>query len=132
MADKSPKFIDIKTPDKSKPSTTSRPVIVTNRPVLGNDPMVNPDQTGEAKPGVPMARTGKTISPVSEEFAEPEAAKEEPAEAAAPEEDAPKSPEPESTPKVESKPAEAPKPEPKPEEDTDVSDPAPTGRDAAA
>jgi|GEM_PF-1223696 len=69
MADKSPKYIDIKPGGKTKPSDSSRPLVVTNRSVLGNDPMVNPDDgASEGKPAVPMARTAKTINPVSDDM----------------------------------------------------------------
>jgi type IV secretory pathway VirB10-like protein len=135
MADKSPKFIDIKAPEKSKPSTTSRPVIVTNRPVLGNDPMVNPDQTDETKSAVPMTRTGKTISPVSEGLIAPEETKEESADAPAPEKpelETAQTEEPKAAEAKAEEPAEAPKPEPEPEEDAAVESSIPTGRDAAA
>jgi outer membrane biosynthesis protein TonB len=133
MADKSPKFIDIKAPEKSKPSTTSRPVIVTNRPVLGNDPMVNPDQTDETKSAVPMTRTGKTISPVSEDLIATEETKDEPAAAAEkPELETAQTEEPKAAEAKVEEPAEAPKPEPEPEEDAAVESSIPTGRDAAA
>lgn len=67
MAEKSTKIDDVKRPDKVAPEATSRPLLVTNRPTLTNDPMIsspsnedNPD--GQA--GMPMTHTAKTIKPL--------------------------------------------------------------------
>lgn len=42
------KLIDVTEPGKSEPSATSRPIIVTNRPILQQDPMVVSDDTLKA------------------------------------------------------------------------------------
>lgn len=79
MAAKSPKFIDIKGPGQTVPSSTSRPIVVTNRPVLNNDPMMNPgDETDADKPADPAVRTAKTIKPLSAQEVETEHEKPEP------------------------------------------------------
>lgn len=66
MAAKSPKFIDVKGPEHATPSSTSRPIVVSNRSVLGGDPMVNSnDDSDERKTAEPITRTAKTIEPVS-------------------------------------------------------------------
>jgi hypothetical protein len=136
MADKSPKFIDIKSADKATPSSTSRPILVTNRSVLGNDPMVNPaDDASDAKPAGPVTHAEKVIKPVSADLVAPEAE-----DATAPlvgtEPEVPETPE-LSKPATE---AEVPKseaaveaaPEPTIEEDTTDAPAIPTSRDAAA
>jgi hypothetical protein len=146
MAKDSPKYIDIKAPEKTTPSSSSRPLLVTNRSLIG-DPMVNTDDpSAEDKPAesIALARTAKTINPVSADLAEP-ATDETAASAETPAAKELKQTEP--VPEAETKaepelkdetpvPPEAPKPAeptPKDTEDTAVADaPQPTNRDAAA
>lgn len=64
-SDKAPKVMDVARPGKSAPSDTSKPIIVTNRPMLRRDPMMaTPDgiekNVSEEKPA-PVARTAKPI-----------------------------------------------------------------------
>lgn len=61
-----PKVFDVAHPGKGTPSATSRPVIVTNRPIL-QDPMVS--NSGESVPGAPKlspAAVKVTIKPLSD------------------------------------------------------------------
>lgn len=75
MAQKSTKIIDVKSPGKVAPETSSRPIVVTNRPVLASDPMVvagasdgrSPDVAG---PPVVTGRSAKVIRPISAEAAD--------------------------------------------------------------
>ncbi len=60
------KLMDVAAPGKSAPSATSRPVIVTNRPMLRRDPMMAPAPDGLEKAGehntmIPISRVAKTI-----------------------------------------------------------------------
>jgi len=77
------KIDDVKRPDKVAPSSTSRPVIVTNRPTMKNDPMVT-GSGDEAKPEeaaetLPMTHGPKIIAPVSPDLlAGPDESEEEP------------------------------------------------------
>jgi hypothetical protein len=133
MADKAPKFIDIKSADETTPSSTSRPVIVTNRPVLGNDPMMNAGgDTTDTKPAQPMTRSAKTIKPVSADMVAKDK-QEAPAAEAATEPVAADVPEAPAAAESET-PAETPATEPEPaakaEEEPDTAMPA--TRDAAA
>lgn len=63
---KTPRTMDVVQPGKAVPPATSRPVIVTNRPILRQDPMmVSPD--GMEKPEEPVSRpvvsrVGKTLT----------------------------------------------------------------------
>ncbi|MGH7142335.1 MAG: hypothetical protein ACREF5_02600 [Candidatus Saccharimonadales bacterium] len=41
------KVIDVTEPGKSEPSTSSRAIIVTNRPIMKQDPMVMPNETAQ-------------------------------------------------------------------------------------
>ncbi len=63
------KIDDVKRPEKVAPATTSRPILVTNRPVLTNDPMMvadgKPDADGEKANGEVINRTAKTIKPIA-------------------------------------------------------------------
>lgn len=63
-AAKSKKIIDVTDPDAVKPEQASgRPIIVTNRPVLANDPMVKPEETAGELPSAPtLSRHGKTVA----------------------------------------------------------------------
>lgn len=68
-AQKPTKIDDVKRPEKVTPAATSRPIIVTNRSVLPNDPMVVPDSSAdakeaEAKPAEPTVHTAKVIKPL--------------------------------------------------------------------
>ena len=66
MAEK--KIIDVTSPNKVTPSSSGRPIIVTNRSVLSGDPMVVPAaDTGKPTAAEPVARTAKTIKPVNED-----------------------------------------------------------------
>ena len=63
------KIIDISAPDQSSPDPTSRPVVVTNRPVLANDPMMvdGPASSKTVPSTAPVvSRQAKTISPISD------------------------------------------------------------------
>ena len=64
---KATKIDDIKRPDKVTPNPTSRPVIVTNRPTLKNDPMMASDDTKseEGSEAIPMTHSAKTIIPIN-------------------------------------------------------------------
>ncbi len=65
MAAKPNKIDDVKPPEKVKAAPTSRPILVTNRPILPNDPMMVPADDGADKPEVvPITRTAKTIKPI--------------------------------------------------------------------
>lgn len=72
-AKKSPnaKIIDISAPDQTAPDPTSRPVVVTNRPVLASDPMMVEDKASEAESTMLTApvvsRQAKTITPLDAE-----------------------------------------------------------------
>jgi hypothetical protein len=74
MPPKDPNITDVSRPGKTAPSASARPLLVTNRPVLANDPMI----VDGAKPAEPTAvtamthRAGRTIEPVtpSEQSAE--------------------------------------------------------------
>ncbi|HSX30548.1 MAG TPA: hypothetical protein VLE99_01395 [Candidatus Saccharimonadales bacterium] len=60
------KIDDVKRPGKATPSASSRPIVVSNRPVLASDPMmVATDATGSKESALqPMTRTAKTIQPL--------------------------------------------------------------------
>lgn len=71
-------IMDIKSPEKVKPSTTGRPIIVTTHPVLKNDPMVvagpAPGEEAAEQPATAPAlinRTAKTIKPLDPELQAP-------------------------------------------------------------
>lgn len=89
------KVMDVTHPSNVQPSTTSRPVIVTNRPMIPEDPMINKaalsaidiekpagasaDQVVPVVASAPeVPHQGKTVSPISVEIKEstPKAAKE--------------------------------------------------------
>jgi len=112
MAEK--KIIDVTSADKVAPSSSGRPIIVTNRPVLSGDPMVVSTASAD-KPAAtePVARTAKTIKPVSKDM---KPAAEE------------KVDNPEATPPVET-PEKAPETEPKSEPETET--PEPTSEESA-
>jgi hypothetical protein len=62
------KIDDVKRPDKVAPSSSSRPILVTNRPTLKNDPMMTPDDTKSDDDDTrtqPMSHSPKIIAPVS-------------------------------------------------------------------
>jgi hypothetical protein len=66
MAQRPSKIDDVKRPEKVTPAASSRPLIVTNRPILPSDPMVVPtDQVEATKPAEPVTRTAKTVEPAS-------------------------------------------------------------------
>lgn len=70
---KTRKIIDVSEPGKTAPSETSRPIIVSSRPILRRDPMVTgPDgmEKEEAPEDKPVARTAKPelkITPLTPE-----------------------------------------------------------------
>lgn len=109
---KTPKFDDVKHPDKVTPSATSRPIIVTNHTMMTKDPMMAPasgnaPEAGASEDAVPVVGASmtheKTIVPLNPISTDPEDdAKDEPEEAK----------EPESEPESEAKPAEVTPPEP--------------------
>lgn len=62
---KAPKTMDIMQPGKTAPPTTARPVIVSNRPILRQDPMmVSPDGMEKPEPQArpTVSRVGKTLT----------------------------------------------------------------------
>jgi len=67
MAQKSTKIADIKSPGKVTPEASSRPIVVTNRPVLASDPMVvsSEKQSSETDGEVKVVnRSAKVINPI--------------------------------------------------------------------
>lgn len=69
MAPKASRMDDVKRPDRVTPETTARPIVVTNRPTLTNDPMMTPSATEEQAEGtsdVPMNHSAKTIKPLGD------------------------------------------------------------------
>jgi hypothetical protein len=74
MADKAPKIDDVKKPGKTAPAASSRPLIVTNRPVITSDPMMVAPAAGapEIKPAEqPLAHTAKVIKPLDASLTAP-------------------------------------------------------------
>jgi hypothetical protein len=74
MAQKAPKIDDVKKPGRAAPEASSRPLIVTNRPVITNDPMMVAPAAGapELKPAEqPLARTAKVIKPLDASLTAP-------------------------------------------------------------
>lgn len=77
----SKKIIDVSHPDETVPDTSSRPVIVTNRPMIKQDPMIaekaaeEPEKSDESKPTKaasktkeePAATKKKSIAPLADE-----------------------------------------------------------------
>src|SRR5690348_7842713 len=57
---KAPKIMDIAQPGKSAPSASGRPIIVTNRPLIKQDPMVL-DSTGGQEADSAISRVGRPI-----------------------------------------------------------------------
>lgn len=57
---KPPKVMDVARPGKSAPSASSRPIIVTNRPLIKQDPMVLEPSDGQEAPAA-VSRIGKPI-----------------------------------------------------------------------
>lgn len=66
----SPKIIDVAAPDQTSPDPSSRPVVVTNRPVLTNDPMMaastDSGETANLATAPVVSRQAKTITPSAE------------------------------------------------------------------
>jgi len=67
---KSTKITDVADPGKTAPSSSGRPILVTNRPVLASDPMMVSEakpsgQPATAQAGPVVNRTAKVIAPVS-------------------------------------------------------------------
>jgi hypothetical protein len=67
MPPKNLKVTDVVKPGRTAPSATARPLIVTNRPVIQNDPMiVDTAKQADMEPTAPLVnRTAKTIRPVA-------------------------------------------------------------------
>ena len=67
MAQKDLSIDDVKRPDRVTPSTTSRPILISNGPTLTTDPMMTPpeEEKREADPDDQLTHTAKTIEPVS-------------------------------------------------------------------
>jgi len=68
--DPATKVMDVKAPGKSAPAASGRPIIVTNHPVLTNDPMVTSGETpaDDVKTDTaPVVHTAKVIKPLSED-----------------------------------------------------------------
>jgi len=75
MAQKPTKIDDVKRPGKAAPLPTSRPIVVTNRPMLASDPMVvvpTAQETDESKPMTASLRTAKPIKPLDSTLMTPE------------------------------------------------------------
>lgn len=74
------KIIDIQHPSKTSPSSTSKSVIVTNRPIMKDPMVVDDDSPAEEKTTAPVYKSGgeAVIKPLSEQTDKPET-KEEPA-----------------------------------------------------
>jgi anti-sigma28 factor (negative regulator of flagellin synthesis) len=75
MAQKSTRIMDVKSPGKVAPEASSRPILVTNRPVLASDPMVvagdsDGRSTDVAGPPVVTGRSAKVIRPIRAEAAD--------------------------------------------------------------
>jgi len=64
------KVIDVTAPGKSQPAPSGKPIIVSNRPVLRQDPMVLPSDTDQAAEKTP-SRVAKTIKIVPLNLNEP-------------------------------------------------------------
>lgn len=78
MPPKSTKITDVASPGKTAPSASSRPIVVTNRSLIANDPMIagaakEETASGEATTAPVINRTAKTIAPVSADMQSPEA-----------------------------------------------------------
>lgn len=60
-----PKIVDVSHPGKSTPSASSRPIIITNRPVLRQDPMMLDDGSDELSTSRPItvSRVSKPVAP---------------------------------------------------------------------
>jgi len=65
---KAAKIDDVKRPDKVTPTPTSRPVLVTNRPTLKNDPMMTSDDTKDGVEAIPMTHTARVIVPINSDI----------------------------------------------------------------
>jgi hypothetical protein len=67
MPPKDLKVTDVAKPGKTAPPATARPIIVTNRPVLANDPMIvnGPNKQTAARTAPLVSRTAKTIKPIA-------------------------------------------------------------------
>ena len=66
MAQRDFNIADVKAPGLTTPAASSRPILVTNRPVLTSDPMIAGGSVGTLKPAEPVNRSTKEIKPVSE------------------------------------------------------------------
>lgn len=78
------KIVDVAAPGKAEPSATSRPIIVTNRPMIKRDPMMTPTDadtdTPDALPEAnrPISRVARTIKVIPSGTTEPAADEAEP------------------------------------------------------
>lgn len=77
MPKKATPITDIKGPDQVKPSATARPIVVSGRPMIANDPMMvnTADTPADEQPDEPksapiVSRTAKTLLP-AHDLAEP-------------------------------------------------------------
>jgi len=59
-----PGIMDVSKPGKAKPSATSKPIIITNRPLL-QDPMVVDDESKEADSPLSPVKSKVTIQPIT-------------------------------------------------------------------
>ncbi len=64
------KIDDVKKANKVAPSATSRPILVTEHPVLSTDPMVTSETADAAASRQVMVHTTKTIQPLGDNQAE--------------------------------------------------------------
>jgi len=72
MAQKPTRIDDVKRPEKVTPAPTSRPILVANRSVLSNDPMVVPEAAvsqSDIKPTAPVVHMSKVIKPLDSALA---------------------------------------------------------------
>jgi len=67
MPPKNLKVTDVAKPGRTAPPATARPIIVTNRPVIQNDPMiVDAAKKNDTEPTAPLInRTARTIEPMT-------------------------------------------------------------------
>lgn len=66
MPQKASRIDDVKRPDKVTPGATARPILVTNRPTMMNDPMMAPpDEAASVNPqAAALSHTAKAVAPL--------------------------------------------------------------------
>jgi hypothetical protein len=72
MPPKKPKMTDVTKPGTTVPSPTSRPIVVANRSVMANDPMIaQPDVPATPADAPAVHRSQKVVAPVSPDLQMP-------------------------------------------------------------